>query len=217
MKHIDFAKKVGITLICFLLSQRIYSQDVSSNTQGFSVSLFGVASNVSSNSYYLEGIIDSNPFGVGLGANLGYGFTESVKAFVGFQVSNYNPNGSRDKNSLDAFEFGLKYNFLASLNKIRPFISGAVNWNVLDVFPVDYIYETGEVLEDVKVNAKGLGFDVGVGIQYFLSPEFNLNISVGGKFGTFSKVYSNGVREKFEEAVDFRYLGGRIGATYSFY
>ncbi|MBK8390567.1 MAG: hypothetical protein IPL23_15340 [Saprospiraceae bacterium] len=74
-----FAKKVGIIIICFLLSQRIYAQDVSSNTQGFSVSLFGVASNVSSNSYYLEGIIDSNPFGVGLGANLGYGFTESVR------------------------------------------------------------------------------------------------------------------------------------------
>ncbi|MFZ1787239.1 MAG: hypothetical protein WAT92_02970 [Saprospiraceae bacterium] len=213
-----FAKKVGIIIICFLLSQRIYAQDVSSNIQGFSVSIYGVGSKVTSNSLFLSGIMNGEPIGIGIGANVGYGFTESMKVFFGYQSQKFNRNDTYDKNTADAFELGLNYNFLASLNHIRPFLRASMSYNSLNVYPTTFtVIETGVTEENITILAKGLGFDAGVGLQYFIKPEVSVSVSGGGKFGGFTTIYYDGTKETVEQPVDFKYFYAKIGLSYSFY
>ena len=208
---------IALLLVFMCMAYHTNGQGISSNTQGFSVSAYGTFTNFKSTSFWFANISELDDTGYGVGVEIGYGISETIKVFAGYQVSNFNLNDNWDNNGLDVFEAGIKYNFLGSLSKVRPYLSGSVSWNSVSISPASYIDDSGNSINDVKLKSAGYSFNAGIGLQYFVSPDFSIDLGVGGKFGNFSENFVDGNPITFDEGVDLRYLFGKIGLTYSFY
>ncbi|MFZ1787238.1 MAG: outer membrane beta-barrel protein [Saprospiraceae bacterium] len=213
--------KKGLNIIATILlitgfTIKAESQDIVSNTKGFSISLFGVLSNYKSNSKFFTKVSSDEPSGLGFGGEIGYGLTETVKLFAAYQFQNFTKNGKFAQNTLTTFEGGVKYNFLGTLNRTRPFLSATISQNNLFVSPLQYELNGANSIAD-QYTAKGIGFSPSVGIQYFFTPEINVDLVSGIKFGNFTKNDADGTKLTFDSPNDFRYLFLKLGLTYNFF
>lgn len=207
----------ALLLVFMCMTYHTNGQGISSNTQGFSVSAYGTFTNFKSTSYFLNEITEEDGTGYGVGVEIGYGITEALKVFAGYQVVNFNLDKTYTNNAVDAFEAGLKYNFSGTLSKVRPYLSGSAAWNSLSIAFINFTDANGNFIESAKLKSGGYSINAGIGLQYFISPDFSLDLGVGGKFGNFTENFVDGNPLTFDEDVDLRYLFGKIGLSYSFY
>lgn len=209
----------SLFILSLLLIYNItFSQGVLSNTQGFSFNLFGKYNNWKSNSNFLGNLDDSEPNGTSIGLRLGYGFTENIKIFASHEFSNYALKESWNTYTINTTELGLRYSFAASLNKFRPYIQVAVARCPLNIDPVYYEDDFGNEFFDVKLKAGGYSFGGAFGVQYYITPDLNLDLGFGGNFGNFSELYIDGFEVSGnDEDVDFRILFLSLGVSYSIY
>ncbi|MBK8633477.1 MAG: outer membrane beta-barrel protein [Saprospiraceae bacterium] len=165
---------------------------------------------------FATNVSEKEPSGLGLGGEIGYGITESIKVFVAYQSQSFTKNGSYPQNTLNTFEGGLKYNFLGTLNPLRPFISATISQNSLYISNLDFDFNKVPVIAE-QYTGKGIGFSPSVGIQYFFTPEINIDLASGIKFGNFTQNSADGIKLTFDSPNDFRYVFFKLGMTYNFY
>ncbi len=211
--------RYAIIFLLFLSTHtNFYAQGILSNTQGFSFNAYGKYNTWKSNSTFLSDLDDSEPNGVGFGLRLGYGFTENIKFFISHEFSQYALNEKWNTYTINPIEIGLRYSFGASLIKFRPYLQLAVGWHPLNISPVDFIDNDGNEFSDANLKSSGYALGGTFGLQYYLTPDLNIDVGLGGNFGKFSKLYINGLKVPGnDEDVDFRILHINAGLSYSFY
>lgn len=211
--------KYNYAIILFtLIHFNALAQGVGSNISGVSVGLFGKYNTWNSNSNAFFTLADENPNGISYGIQLGYGFTSNWKALIAYEHSNYDLNNLGVTNTVNLLEVGVRYNFLASINKIRPYLQAAVGQNTLNLFPVFFTDSDGNVYENAKEKDKGISFSTNLGVNYFVTPDLSFDLAAGGRFGNFTKSFVNGSEFILSgENLDFRYFYVSLGLCYSFY
>lgn len=171
---------IGFFLLTFGLSTSTTAQSIRqrSSTEGFSFGIQGHALGWSSE--YFQYLDQNAGSGYGLGARVGYGFTQRLEGFAQYD---YTIMGITNIDA-EAFRFshitaGARFNFSATTHALRPFAE------------VGYAYRVGEVTQVINGNRydnilfKGGAAHIGGGINYALSLPFMLTLN--GSFQTGGK------------------------------
>ncbi|MBY5958417.1 hypothetical protein KUV50_09760 [Membranicola marinus] len=198
-----------------ILGIPLRSQTVQSVSQGFSVHVHGQFARWNSNSHFLSDISGEDPGGIGFGAEVRYGFTNSISGYLAFEGINFDTDDEWEKYNTTLYRFGGQYTFGGTTSKIRPIVhAGGVyqNFNLARIF----INGTDPV-DDAKLVSKGFAVEAGGGLMYYVIPEFSLSLIVTGQFGKYGSNFVNGRDYPFEETIDSQHLFVRLGAGYYFY
>jgi opacity protein-like surface antigen len=195
----------------------VKAQEVQSITQGLSVQVCGNLDNWRSNSLLLGDIADVESNGRGLGAELSYGFTANLEAFVGYNFSNFNLSNDWNVFRLEHYTLGVQYNFGASRQKVRPYLNGAIGSNNLKIADIFIQEDNIVVFDDAEMILKGLSGNLGGGVLYFPIPQLAIEAGLVGRFGRFSNVLVNSSAYDAKQTLDFRFITFKIGVSYYFF
>lgn len=211
-------KAYFIIFLHFLVSDFSYAQGINSNTEGFYVLLSGQYSNWVSNSNFFADLAELEPNGVGMNLEVGYGVTSAIRLFGSYAQTAFNFNKEFETSRSVNYELGARYTFNGSLNAFRPYLSAGAIWQNMAFDPISYTNNNGQQVDNVKLSMGGYGFAGKLGANYYFTPEFALDLSLGLRIGSFSEVYIEGEYiEDYEEVLDFRNIFAGIGVSYSFF
>jgi opacity protein-like surface antigen len=176
--------------------------------------VYGNFDNWRSNSLLLGDIADKESSGRGLGAEISYGFTGNIEAFAGYNFSNFNLVDEWEVYRVEHYNLGLQYNFGASRQVVRPYLTGAIGSNNLKLADI-FIREDGVlVFDNAEMIVKGLSANVGGGVLYYPIPQLAIDAGLLARFGNFSTVLVDSSIYDANQTLDFRYVGIRIGVSY---
>lgn len=206
-------KRLFLALVAFIPGTLALGQDIASNTAGFSISLAPAYASWSSESLFLGTLDDEEPNGYGMNIKVAYGINQRIEVFIAYGFEGFAQELDWDTYRHQAFDFGARFNFGATLKKWRPFLEGALTRNDLSIDPI--VFDgTGQLF---KLNVKGLSGTVGAGVHYFLNTNFSLNVCGKGSFGDFNEIYLTGERiDGLGETLDFQFFRIHLGASYFF-
>lgn len=142
-----------------------------SNTSGVSLGIF-----LNGSALKGEGA-DEVESGAGLGLHLGYGFHRNASVFARANVAAMEPPGGGEGYALAHADLGLRYSFGGPRSAVRPFVQGAVGGRSLAV----------DLGSEGTLEARGLGFTAGGGLEYFFSRSLALEAGLSLSIGEFSE------------------------------
>ena len=131
----------------------------------------------------IDGEVGTN-LGGGLGLQVGYGFTRMFSAFVGFDLARLGSDveGLEGTFGLAQFALGGRASFPLVTSPLMPYATVAVGQRALGAEVED---EDGD---ETDLTFSGFTFDVGGGVQYFLSPKLAIDGGLNVGFGKFGKL-----------------------------
>ena len=207
MKNTKKLLNIGLLLICIPVIS--FSQEVltlRSNNEGLLIGLNGGVKHWAS-SYFAQ-IDEADPNGVGFNATIGYGFNQQFTVLANLSYHNFIMNENWDNYDMTTFDLGLRYNLGGTLQKLRPY--GEVNYayHVMEISPVYY----GQIPYDLGL--KGGSPQLGLGLNYFFTPKFSLNLFGKAAFGKFKYFYMDGL--DMGESPKFSAIHFGLGLNYVF-
>lgn len=147
--------------------------------------------------------------GPGLGAAVGYGFTERLGLLLNVDATRADypgpdmadgPGGTYDLVTVD---IALRASFRDEFSSLRPYLTSGI---------------TGVVrsprLNDVEIAYSGGGITLGGGLQYFTSRTLAVDLGVDFTSGSFIEVEVDGDVTEFDEAEGFSHSRVRVGVTW---
>ncbi|MET0400116.1 MAG: outer membrane beta-barrel protein [Longimicrobiaceae bacterium] len=130
--------------------------------------------------------------GGGLGARLGYGFTDRFQIFAAVTAANVEYSDVDDTYALGHFDLGGRFSFGSTAAKLRPFVQAAVGGRAVS------LDLGGETLD-----LRGAGFTGGAGLAYFLAPSVALDLGLDFTLGQFTEGRADG--GDWEDLEDFEF------------
>lgn len=208
------SSRVTISMLMgLLLALPGWAQDIQSNTEGFSASISPSYASWNSESQFLGSLDDVEPTGLGIYARVAYGFTQNIEVFAGYGVEGFNRKEDWDTYRSGTFDLGARFNFGATLRKVRPFAEAAISFHDMSIDPI--IFEGSAELFNLDLN--GVSFTGGLGLHFFVLPNLSITAVGKGSFGSFDSVFLSGVEiEALEETLDLEMFRVQLGMSYFF-
>jgi hypothetical protein len=156
-------KKTAITAIFIFMSLIAISQvKQRSNTKGFIVN--GGAHSLGWTSTYFQYMDENAPGGIGGGLRAGYGITQLVELYAGFDATSMNvSNVDAESFSMTHFDAGVRLNFGGTILPVRPYVQGGYSSRKGVIKQVI----NGNSYDDIDFS--GGTPHVGGGLRYFFS------------------------------------------------
>ena len=213
LKQTKLYKSVFFILFTGIFLINGHSQGIQSNTEGFSASLSPSYASWSSESQFLGSLDDLEPTGLGIYAKVAYGFTQSIEAFLGYGVESFNRKEDWDTYRSSTLDVGARFNFGATLRKVRPFAELALSIHDVAIDPIVFEGST----ELFNLDLSGFSGTVGLGVHYFMLPNLSVSVTGKGSFGSFDSVFLSGVEVlDLEESLDLEMIRIQLGVSYFF-
>lgn len=201
-----------IVLVLFF-NLKLSSQDIKSNTKGFSLNLNGMYASWSSESVFLGDLDDLEPTGLGISAKVAYGINQNIEILASLSSAGFKQEFEWDIYQLTSFHFGGRYNFGATLRRFRPFLEASVSINNLLIDPITF-----DGITLFELSSSGAGLSLGGGVHIFLSQSFSINANGQISFGNFGATSLSGTEvNNLDEKLDFTVTTAHIGLTYFFH
>ena len=217
--HLAFLKttnssRAAICIILWLLlALPGWTQEIQSNTEGFSASISPSYASWNSESQFLGSLDDIEPTGLGIYARVAYGFTQNIEAFLGYGVEGFKRKEDWDTYRSGTFDLGARFNFGATLRKVRPFAEVAVSFHDMAIDPI--VFEGSTELFNLDLN--GVSFTGGLGLHFFVLPNLSITAVGKGSFGSFDSAFLSGVEiVDLEETLDLEMYRVQLGMSYFF-
>lgn len=197
-------------LLLLLISVTAFAQnqplEMKSNTEGLSIGISGNLLNWSSD--YFTRLDDDEPTGIGIGAEVGYGFTQRLEAIVRLDYSTLALNDEWDNFSMVNFDLMARFNLGSTTKKFRPYLELGVGNQSMNISPIFFDNQA------VEYNMNGWGFAYGAGVNYFLNRNFLLTLNASGITGDMSSFTANG--DSIGDIPDVSNFRIRAGARFYF-
>lgn len=191
----------------------LQAQDIRSNTKGFSINLNGVYSSWNSESEFFGDLDEIEPAGLGIGLKLAYGFNQNIEILLAYSGAAFTQEFDWDTYVIGNLEIGGRYNFGATLRRIRPFVEAALSVHSLSIDPITF--DGGFTI--VSLESSGVGFTGGGGLHIFLTQSLSLNANGKIALGNFSTTSLSGTEvNNLTETLDFTITSIHIGLSYFF-
>ena len=148
--------------------------------------------------------------GPGLGAAIGYGFTERLALLLNVDATRVDypgpdmadgPGGTYDLVTVD---IALRTSFRDELTPLRPYLTGGITG----------VVRSPRLEDDVEIFHSGGGITLGGGLQYFTSRTLAVDLGVDFTSGSFTEVEVDGDVTEFDEAEGFSHPRVRVGVTW---
>jgi len=159
------------------------AQDIQSDVSGFHINLNLHYGQWNTSSEFLEGIRDYDPNGYGIQLSGGYGFNQRMEAFLHLSYQDFNLSGDWDSYTHTEVGIGFRYNFGATLSKIRPFLDVQINMSALEMDRIFFQHAGGPRVEG-KLEMEGLTLVGGGGLRYFFKPWFAATVHARYHYGS---------------------------------
>ncbi|MDW3652236.1 MAG: outer membrane beta-barrel protein [Bacteroidia bacterium] len=206
-------KYISSLFVLLLFLGKVSAQDIRSNTKGFSLNLNGVYGSWNSESVFFGELDDLEPAGYGIGLKAAYGINQNIELMLAFSSLGFRQEFDWDSYFLGNLEIGGRYNFGATLRRVRPFLEVALSVHALNIDPITF-----DGINVFRLESSGVGFSAGGGLHFFFTE--NLSINANGKiaFGNFSTASLSGTEvNNLDEKLDFTITSLHIGLTYFFH
>lgn len=201
-------KKIFITAILILITIIGIAQvRQKSNTKGFFVNagphVLGWASN------YFQYMDKNAPSGYGGGARIGYGVTQLIEPYVGFDVTSMGTsNVDAQSFSITHLDVGVRFNLGGTILPVRPFVQGGYSSRKGVIKKVI----NGNRYDDVEFS--GGTPHLGGGLRYFIKKAIAVYADGTFTVGKSSNLTLNG--EKQNETADVTTFRIGIGISINF-
>ena len=199
------------SLILMLSTFTLLSQDIKSNTSGFSASISGVYSSWDSESFFLSDLAELDPSGYGLSVEVGYGINQRISFVVSYAGLNFNRNDNWNNFNFKSFSLLSMFNFGATLSAFRPFLEVGLSSLSQKIDPVTLDNTGAYVLRN-----SGLQFIGGGGLDYFVMNNLAIGLKAQFVSGSFSSNEIDGIEIIVEEDVDVLLFNLNLGIKYYF-
>lgn len=188
-------------ILSILISGSAESQDIQSDLSGFSASVDLHYSNWNTSADFIGPLRDLDSDGIGVRISGGYGFNQRFEAMASYAFSNFNQSGDWSIFNQNEFGAGLRYNFGATLSKIRPFVDGMLNINIMNIDPV-LIQIPGGGGADGEFQMSGYTIGLGGGARYFFKPYLAATASIRMHYGSDYELDFDGETLTVDESQD---------------
>jgi len=197
-----------------LFTNSLSAQDIRSDVSGFyaNITLNGGTWNTSSS--FLSNFRDLDPNSIGVQLSGGYGFGQRLEGFAQLSVSNFNMSGDWDTYSHTQLGLGFRYNFGATLMRLRPFADVQLSSSSVEIDRAFIITQGGQRLEGA-LELEGMAVILGGGFRYFFKPWMAANLHLRYHMGTDYSTNIDGIELSVEEDLDFNQFD--IGAGFTWY
>lgn len=166
-------------LILVLFPAMVFAQnepiEMRSNAEGFSVGISVHSLGWSSD--YFTVLDDLEPGGIGLGLELGYGFTQRLELIGRVDASSLARNETWDQFTYVNTDLMARFNLGSTTGRFRPYVEVGVGNQSVAVSPV--FFDNQEVIYKFS----GIGFAYGGGINFFLNRNLLLTLNASGTSG----------------------------------
>lgn len=200
----------GLMLLA-LISGSAAGQDIQSDLSGLSASVDLHYSNWNTSADFIGPLRDLDSNGIGVKIAGGYGFNQRFEATVSYAFSDFNRSGDWSRFTHVEFGAGLRYNFGATLSKIRPFIDGMLNSSTMNIDPV-LIQIPGTGGADGEFQMSGYTIALGAGTRYFFKPYLAATANIRMHYGSDYDLNFDGETLTVDESQDVSqwYFGAGI-------
>lgn len=200
-----------ILILGFLINTKAKSQDIQSDLSGFSAGIDLHYSQWNTSADFIGALRDFDPNGMGVKIYGSYGFNQRFEGILNYAYSNFNRSGDWSKYHHTEFGAGLRYNFGATLSKIRPFVDATVNSSTMVIDPV-VVQVPGGGSIDGEFQMSGFTIGFGGGSRYFIRPYLAANVHLRVNYGSDYDLDLAGNTITVEETQDLTqwYLGAGI-------
>lgn len=198
------------------LTTKVLAQDIQSDVSGFYGNINLHYGQWSTSSQFLEGIRDYDPNGVGLQLSGGYGFNQKMEAFLHFSYSDFNRSGDWSTYNHTEFGAGFRYNFGATLGKIRPFLNAQINRSSLTIDRIFYEHAGVGLRVEGKLEMEGISLVGGGGLRYFFRPWIAGTVHARYHHGADYDMVFEGIDLTFPDKQDISQFDIGFGVTWYF-
>jgi hypothetical protein len=181
---INFLTACAAIAVIFVATKDVQAQDIQSDVSGFHINFNLHYGQWNTSSQFLEGIRDYDPNGYGVQLSGGYGFNQRLEAFLHFSYNDFNMSGDWDTYNHTETGIGFRYNFGATLSKMRPFLDVQVNMSRLEIDRIFFQHSTGGPRVEGKLEMEGITLAGGGGLRYFFRPWVAATVHARYHYGT---------------------------------
>ncbi|TVQ05033.1 MAG: hypothetical protein EA359_04390 [Balneolaceae bacterium] len=192
------------------------AQDIQSDVSGFYANFNLHYGQWSTSSDFLQGIRDYDPNGWGLQLSTGYGFNQRMEVFLQLSYSDYNMSGDWNSYNHTQVGAGFRYNFGATLSKIRPFLDVQLNAAYMNVDRIFYEHAAIGLRVEGELEMSGISLVGGGGFRYFFQPWFAATLHARFHYGGDYELEFEGFPMQFEQEQDVTVFDVGIGITWYF-
>ncbi len=211
---INFLSVCAAAAVVLTATNEVRAQDIQSDVSGFHVNLNLHYGQWNTSSQFLEGIRDYDPNGIGVQLAGGYGFNQRLEAFLHFSYYDFNMSGDWDTYTHIETGIGFRYNFGATLSKIRPFLDAQINLSSFEMDRIFFQHAGGQMVEG-KLEMEGLTMAVGGGARYFFRPWLAGTLHVRYHYGSNYDMFFEGLEMNLPDQ-DVSQIDVGIGAAWFF-
>lgn len=212
-------KIASATIVMVMLSvlnfTATFAQDIQSDLSGISVGIDLHYAQWNTSADFIGALRDFDPNGMGVKVYGSYGFNQRFEGFLTYAYSNFNRSGDWSKYYHVEFGAGVRYNFGATLSKIRPFVDVMLNSSTMIIDPV-FVQNSGGGNVEGEFEMSGYTFGLGGGARYFIRPYLAANAHLRVHYGSDYDMELAGNTITVEETQDLTqwYIG--LGASWYF-
>lgn len=188
----NFLTACAVAAVVLASINEVRAQDIQSDVSGFHINLNLHYGQWNTTSQFLEGIRDYDPNGYGIQLSGGYGFNQRLEAFLHFSYHDFNMSGDWDTYMHVETGLGLRYNFGATLSKMRPFLDVQINLSSLEMDRIFFQHAGGPRVEG-KLEMEGITLAGGGGLRYFFRPWFAATLHARYHYGSDYDMFFEGI------------------------
>jgi|GEM_PF-842541 len=203
-------------LLAGFISNSLSAQDIQSDVSGFYGDINVHYGQWDTDSPFLEGIREHDPNGWGLQLSGGYGFNQKMEAFLQISYSDYNLSGDWSTLSHTGFGAGFRYNFGATLSKVRPFLDVQISTSAIEIDRIYYEHAASGVRVEGKLEMEGLTYIGGGGLRYFFKPWIAGKVHARFLYGPDYNMTFDGLELSFPDDQNVTQLDLSVGITWYF-
>jgi opacity protein-like surface antigen len=146
--------------------------------------------------------------GANFGVVAGYDFSPALRFTLGVDRGSIGIDeegaSSDDNFALTTIDLGARYSFVSSARRITPFVNAGVSRRML----------SAEVEGLGDLTANGIGFNLGAGVDYALSPKMSLGGSFGYTMGKIGNFELDGESDESDTEFDGNGYKVNVGLTF---
>lgn len=215
-KPYEIASAIMMVLMLTVLNGKASkAQDIQSDLSGFSVGVDLHYAQWNTSADFIGALRDFDPNGMGVKLYGSYGFNQRFEGILSYAYSNFNRSGDWSNYYHVEFGAGARYNFGATLSKIRPFVDVMLNSSTMVIDPVFVQAPNGGSTEG-KFQMSGFTIGFGGGARYFIRPYVAANAHLTVHYGSDYDLDLAGNTITVEETQDLTQWYFGLGASWYF-
>ena len=216
MKYIRILFASCCLLFAGCITDHLSAQDIQSDVSGFYGNVNVYYGQWNTESEFLEGIREHDPNGWGLQLSGGYGFNQKMEAFLQLSYIDYNLSGDWSTFTHTGFGAGFRYNFGATLSKVRPFLDVQISTSSIEIDRIYYEHAVAGLRIEGKLDMEGLTYIGGGGIRYFFRPWIAGKVHARFLYGPDYNMAFEGLDLTFPDKQDVSQFDLGVGITWYF-